>query len=108
MNQQAQTQGLETTTLEKELEQSRAQLQKITAEHNALIDSLDEMLWSIDVSSSTMQVSGACEKLFGYTQEELSQIHDFWKRFIHPADQKMLEADTEHLATGITVKRQYR
>ncbi|MGG3884979.1 sensor domain-containing protein [Brevibacillus panacihumi] len=85
-----------------ELIQSRNQLQHI-------FDSIDVCLWSMDMqTNSLLHISPACQKIYGYTQQEFAEDPSLWRRVIHPLDRKQVEARQPLLLEGKALKHDYR
>ena len=90
MNQQGDS-PMNAGKLLQELKETQQELSRLKEEHRMLVGSLDEMLWWVDLTSQTMHMSSACERIFGYTSEEMSKICDIWKTFVLPEDHRTLE-----------------
>lgn len=91
-----------------QLEESQQKLKQANDDYRMLIDSLDEIIWTVDVSTTKMHMSAACERIFGYKAEELTSVFDVWTRLVDPSDHRHLEQANEDLARGISVKKQCR
>lgn len=88
--------------IQNELIQSRNQLQHI-------FDSIDVCLWSMDMkTNSLLHISPACQKIYGYSQQEFAEDPSLWKRVIHPLDRKQVEARQPLLLEGKALKHDYR
>jgi PAS domain S-box-containing protein len=94
--------------LTQQLEESQEKLKKANDDYRTLIDSLDEIIWTVDVLTAKLQMSAACERIFGYKSEELTSVFDVWTRLVNPSDHRQLELANEDLAKGISVKKQCR
>jgi PAS domain S-box-containing protein len=72
-------------------------------------NAMDEVLFSVDmVTHQVIQVSPACEKLYGYKQADFLADDQFWFRLIHPDDRHILEPEDAILKRGEIVNNQYR
>jgi PAS domain S-box-containing protein len=75
----------------------------------AFFSALDEVFFTVDIlNSRLMQISTACEKLFGYTQAEFMADPLFWTTLIHPDDRYIIEEEGEILRRGERVRNEYR
>src|SRR5215469_16900431 len=81
-------------------------------EHQGLMDffnALDEVFFTVDlVNYRVMQISAACEKLFGYSQLDFLSDPMFWVNIIHPEDKHIIEAEDAILKQGKSVCNEYR
>lgn len=88
--------------IQNELIQSRNQLQHI-------FDSIDVCLWSMDMkTNSLLHISPACQKIYGYSQQEFAEDPSLWRRVIHPLDRKQVDARQPLLLEGKALKHDYR
>jgi PAS domain S-box-containing protein len=72
-------------------------------------DAMDEVFFSIDmVTHKVIQVSPACEKLYGYKQAFFLADDQFWFGLIHPDDRHILEPEDGILKRGEIVNNQFR
>lgn len=75
----------------------------------AFFSALDEVFFTVDIRNSRlMQISTACEKLFGYTQSEFLADPMFWTILIHPDDRHIIDKEDEILRRGDKVYNEYR
>lgn len=81
-------------------------------EHRELMDfftALGEVFFTVDmVNFRVMQISSACEKLYGYSQTDFLSDPMFWTGLIHPDDKHIIEAENEELKRGERVCNEYR
>ncbi len=72
-------------------------------------NAMDEVLFSIDmINHRVIQVSPACEKLYGYKQTAFLADDQFWFKLIHPDDRHILEPEDAILRRGEIINNQYR
>src|SRR6185312_11135973 len=75
----------------------------------AFFNSLGEVFFTVDLlNSRVMQISTACESLFGYSQSDFMADPSFWIRIIHPADHYISEEEDKVLKSGGRVNNEYR
>lgn len=78
-------------------------------ELNLLLNSIDEVLWAMDVKQNkVLQMSAACEKVYGYKSADFMADADLWRKVIYAPDLKLIERSYERLAAGEMVVSQYR
>jgi PAS domain S-box-containing protein len=72
-------------------------------------NAMDEVLFSVDmINHRVIQVSPACEKLYGYKQASFLADDQFWFKLIHPDDRHILEPEDAILRRGEIINNQYR
>ena len=72
-------------------------------------NAMDEVLFSVDmINNKVIQVSPACEKLYGYSQADFLADYLFWFELIHPDDRHIIENEDQLLNQGTQVNNQYR
>ena len=82
-------------TTREEITRTKEQIQNI-------FDNLDSVIWSADtVNKKILQISPACEKILGRTQEEFYNDYNTWFDMIHPEDRSNI-AFNEQFANGDT------
>src|ERR1700744_4381700 len=73
-------------------------------EHHGVMhffNALGEVFFTVDmVNHRLMQISSACEKLYGYSQADFLADPMFWSVLIHPDDKQIIEAEGEALERG--------
>jgi PAS domain S-box-containing protein len=85
------------------------ELKRAYAELKILFEEIDEVLFSVDmVSYKLIQISSACEKIYGYSTAEFLSDKDLWEKVIHPGDKNILIPQIELLRQGKKVSNQYR
>lgn len=78
-------------------------------ELSLLLNSIDEVLWAVDMKlNKVVQMSAACEKIYGYQPVEFMADTDLWQKVIYAPDLKLIERNYERLAAGEMVVNQYR
>ena len=93
------------TKLRKESED----LQNANTELRTLFESIEEMFFSFDSKEQRfLQVSPACEKIFGYKPEDFFNDPHLWKNVTHPDDRHVVDRVNDDLLHGQTVRPQYR
>ncbi|MDB4901719.1 MAG: kinE 2 [Mucilaginibacter sp.] len=84
-------------------------IESINRELKTFFKVIDDVFFSIDtVAYKFIQVSEGCEKLFGYSQEELLADFSLSFKIFHPDDNEIIEAGNVKLAKGETIVIQYR
>jgi PAS domain S-box-containing protein len=84
-------------------------IENINRELNTFFKIIDDVFFSIDtIAYKFIQVSQGCEKLFGYSVEELQADFSLSFKIFHPDDSGVIEAANIKLAKGETVIYQYR
>jgi PAS domain S-box-containing protein len=87
---------------EEALELTNTQLKNI-------FDNLDEVFFSSDAASGRkLQISPACEKVYGLPQRAFSENPMLWKEVIHPEDIASVNEAEKELRRGNPVKQAYR
>ena len=57
-------------------------------------NAMDEVFFSVDmVNHRVIQISQACEKLYGYSQADFLSNYMFWFELIHPDDRHIVERE---------------
>ncbi|MBK5270445.1 MAG: PAS domain-containing protein, partial [Bacteroidia bacterium] len=92
-----------------QLKKENEDLRKAHKELKTLFESINEVLYSVDmVSYKLLQMSAACEKVYGYTAEEFFADSDLWQNVIHPEDKGISKQQVQLLNQGKQVVNQYR
>lgn len=85
------------------------ELLKANHELTLLLDSIDEVLWAVDLKQQrVLQMSAACEKIYGYKPEEFINNTNLWQQVIYTPDLKLIERNQERLEKGEQVTNHYR
>jgi PAS domain S-box-containing protein len=86
-----------------------ALLKRTQEEVKNLFENIETCFFSIDLQKMKVnQMSVACQKVYGYTQEEFINNLNLWFEVIHPEDKPLLKLHNENLARGIKLHYQYR
>lgn len=86
-----------------------AESQNTSQELQLLFNTIDEVFFSIDmINSKLIQISPACEKVYGYSTSEFLENPQLWYQVIHPDDKQIQEEGYRALLNGETVVSQYR
>jgi diguanylate cyclase (GGDEF)-like protein/PAS domain S-box-containing protein len=87
---------------EKELSQAKQHLQKI-------FDSVEICVWSLHYGPEIkLDISPACETIYGYTQQDFILNPQLWKQVIHPEDLPQVEVRQQELLEGKSLRHEYR
>ena len=79
--------------------------QQLTVYFNAM----DEVLFSVDmINQHVIQISPACEKLYGLKQADFLANPQLWFELIHPDDKHIVDGEHELLERGEVITNQYR
>jgi PAS domain S-box-containing protein len=91
---------------------SENNIQKLEDAHPdlmAFFNAMDEVFFSVEIPSSTLiQISDACESLYGYKPIDFLVNNKLWFEVIHPDDQYLALNEDEILNQGKQVNSQYR
>ena len=92
-----------------QLKKENQELRKAHKELKTLFENINEVFYSVDmVSYKLVQMSAACEKVYGYTAEEFFADDDLWQNVIHPDDKEISQQQVQILNQGKQVLNQYR
>ncbi|MBS1527704.1 MAG: PAS domain-containing protein, partial [Bacteroidetes bacterium] len=79
------------------------------AEWMAFFNALDEVYFSVDMATfKVTSISEACEKLFGYTQNDFITQQQLWFRMVHPDDRHIIDNENIMFRRGEPVANEYR
>jgi two-component system CheB/CheR fusion protein len=91
------------------LKKEKEDLKKVHKELETLFETIEEVLFSFDmVTDRLIQISAACEKVYGHTPREFMADAALWIKLIHPDDKNVIEGNDEQLRQGKTVINLYR
>lgn len=94
--------------LNDKLRKETAEVKKAHYNVKTLFENINEVLFSVDmVSYKLIQMSAACERVYGYTPQEF-MAPDLWQKVIHPDDLHISYDQIETLTKGQQVFNQYR
>lgn len=89
--------------------QTEAKLKSAYKELNLLFNTIEDVCHSRDmVTMKLIQISPACEKLYGYTVEEFMADPDLKERLIHPDFLALRDEFPKRLLNGQTVRDQFQ
>lgn len=92
-----------------EIKRSNAQLQKANDELAAIFNTVEEVLFSINTKERKLiQISKACNPVYGYSQEEFMADPCIWLKLLHPGDRALLGKTIKKLKTGQTCFSRHR
>jgi PAS domain S-box-containing protein len=95
--------------LANDLKISYKKLQDVNKELDTVFNTVDEVLFSIDVTErKIIQISKACNPVYGYTQEEFMTDKLIWFKLLHPGDRAMVKNLLRKLKTGQTAFSRHR
>jgi PAS domain S-box-containing protein len=81
----------------------------VAGQMKMLFEKLDEVFWSVDVVNNvTLQMSPACEKLYGYLPKEFFKNPMLWYECIHPDDRHIVDEKNPDVFSGKSVQQEYR
>lgn len=85
------------------------QLEKANSELNMLFNNIDEVLYSVNTHPQRLlQMSAACEKVYGYSPSEFFKNSTLWFEVILPEDRTVVADITRTLESGQPASGQYR
>jgi PAS domain S-box-containing protein len=83
--------------------------ENINRELNTFFKIIDDVLFSVDIIAfKFIHISHGCQKLYGYSQEEMQADYSLWFKIFHPDDQEIITRGNKQLAAGETIISQYR
>ncbi|MEO5644818.1 MAG: PAS domain-containing protein [Bacteroidia bacterium] len=89
--------------------QAQQKLEIANNDFNKLFHNLNEVFYSVDmVSFRLIQMSEACEKVYGYVSNEFLTQPGLWQEVIHPDDKHISHNQVQTLKKGQQVFNQYR
>ncbi len=92
----------EKNQMQRELERTKIELENV-------FNTIDVCVWSSDFEHKELfQISSACKKIYGYSQEAFKKNPNLWMEVIHPDDIAYVESMQYQLAKGESLKLEYR
>ncbi|QCR31202.1 GGDEF and EAL domain-containing protein [Lysinibacillus sp. SGAir0095] len=89
--------------------QMQRELEKTKFELESVFNNIDICVWSSDYKHEKLfQISSACKKIYGYSQEEFIKNPNLWLEVIHPDDLSDVVKMQPKLAEGKTLNLEYR
>jgi diguanylate cyclase (GGDEF)-like protein/PAS domain S-box-containing protein len=74
-----------------------------------IFNEIDICLWSVEAKTmETLQISSACQRILGYSEEEFVQNPYLWVDILHPNDKTGVLEQLELLEKGQSVRLEYR
>ena len=78
-------------------------------ELQTLFNTIDEVLFSVDiVNSRTLQMSAACEKVYGYPAGDFFNNPNLWKEVVYPDDLYIIDGNYAPMERGEQFEMRYR
>ncbi|MDY7042171.1 MAG: PAS domain S-box protein, partial [Chloroflexota bacterium] len=97
---------VEDITKRKEAEEA---LETTTRQLQNIFDNLDVVFFSTDMTNySILQISPACEQVYGVPQQAFFDNALLWREVVHPDDAAIAEATTSDVYAGRPVDSEYR
>jgi len=89
--------------------ENQQRLENAHNELNKLFNSIDEVLFSVDMQAFRLiHMSAACLRVYGYTPDDFYTSINLWKSVIYPEDVWIAEEQMINLMRGEHVVNQYR
>lgn len=90
-------------------ERTHQQLENLNNEFSILFENIDDVLFSFDPSNKRLiQISAACEKIYGFSPQEFYINPYLWQTQIHPDDKKRVKAAFLAVKRGKKNRLHYR
>lgn len=88
---------------------SQQDLERINEALKTLFENISEVYYSVDMTNYTLlQMSNACEEVYGYTVEEFKQNPNLWLDVILEEDKHIVIANQVPMQQGKTIEHEYR
>ncbi len=85
------------------------ELRTTTSQLKTLFESLDEVFFSADVvNQKLLQISPACEKIYGYPRERFFDNPMLWREVVHLDDRSLVDANHARLLSGEAIQDEHR
>ena len=85
------------------------ELHELITQFTNIFENLDEMIFSVDAENNCfLQVSPACEKIYGYYPKAFYENMNLWRDLIHPEDRQSISEMDKLLESGKKVINNYR
>jgi PAS domain S-box-containing protein len=92
-----------------EIKNTQKQLEKANRELTNIFNNIDNVIYSVDMKSfKLVNISSACERIYGYKPEEFYEDQELWNKLIHPDDMPIIQEQLALLQSGKDVHNQYR
>jgi len=90
-------------------QQTKAMLNQTQQQLNDLFDNLDQVVWSMECpSNKLLQISIACETVFGYSPQQFLENPQLWFEVIHPNDIPIMTRQIDSSLAGQKTSYEYR
>jgi rsbT co-antagonist protein RsbR len=90
-------------------EQAEAREQEVRDHLHALLDRLDQFVWSLDLRTNTfLYLSPSCERMYGVSMEQMRANPFILRERIHPEDLAIADVAEKALWGGQVVSSEYR
>ncbi|MDR7239554.1 sensor domain-containing protein [Neobacillus drentensis] len=74
-----------------------------------ILSEIDICLWSVDAKTmETLQISSACQRILGYSEEDFVQNPYLWMDILHPLDKPDVLGQLSLLDKGQSIRLEYR
>ncbi|HET7152481.1 MAG TPA: PAS domain-containing protein, partial [Candidatus Kapabacteria bacterium] len=84
-------------------------LQQYYEQMKSIVENIDIVLLSLDMQNKRMlEISPACERIYGYPTEAFIDDPMLWKKMVHPDDMEVLVAGEARILSGNTSTDEYR
>ncbi|KGR76230.1 sensor domain-containing protein [Ureibacillus sinduriensis] len=92
-----------------EKNQMQRELERTKNELESVFNNIDVCVWSSNFGQENVfQISTACKKIYGYTQDEFKKNPHLWMELIHPDDIDYVKEMQPKLAEGKSLNLEYR
>lgn len=84
---------------------------ELSQNHHSLkniFETIDICLWTYEPIEKTYNISGGTEKILGYSNDCFLNNTAFWRRIIHPNDQRLIDTRLKKILKHETVSTEYR
>lgn len=106
---ETESQNTKLAELAEHLSRSNEQLQAANRELATIFNTVDEVLFSIDVPNKKLvQISKACKSVYGYSREEFMENPCLWIKLLHSADRPLVKKMTRRLNAGLNAFSTHR
>ncbi len=84
-------------------------IENVNKDLKTFFNVIDDVFFSVDVRANKLiQISQACQKLYGFGDDELLVDFGLWNRILHPMDRDTVALGDSLLAQGETIVGEYR
>jgi len=84
-------------------------LQEYYEQMKGIMENIDIVLMSLDMDNQrVLEISPACEKIYGYPVEAFMNDPMLWKKMVHPDDMPVIIAGEARILSGNTSTDEYR